>query len=41
MFECYGRNRDTDIDNGLADTVGEERVGQAGGAALTYMHDHV
>ena len=35
------RKRDTDIENGLADKVGKERVGRIETAALTYMQYHV
>jgi len=36
-----GRNGDADIKNRLVDTVGKERVGQSGRAALKHTHQHV
>jgi len=35
------RNRDTDEENGLADSLGKERVGWTERAALKHTHDHV
>ena len=34
-----GQNRDSDIENGLVDTAGEE--GRTERVALTYIHFHV
>ena len=36
-----GRNRDGDIENGLADTEGKERRGAAGRVASTYKYYHM
>ena len=33
-----GRNRDTDVENGLMDTAGEGEVGRTERVALTYIH---
>ena len=36
-----GRNGDADIKNRLVDTVGKERVGRSGRAALKHTHQHM
>ena len=38
---CRGRNRDTDVENELVDTVGKERLGQFERAAFAHTHDHM
>ena len=41
-LDLQGRNRVTDIENGLVDTSrAKDRMGRVGREALTYIHYHV